>query len=231
VQTTYATIAELPSCPPGGAPPTAQPCSPTLVDMPTWANYVVFDRSGYGYVSDLQSATIWRVPPGGGTARVWFQDARLDSYFGPNGLAIDPSGTKLYVAMTASFQPTSPGLGIIYTLPLVSSPRAADLHTFFTYPEPGAGPDGLAFGASRKLYVALAGTNQISVLDSNGTEALRFPDAAANAMQEIPYDAPASIAFDGAGSILVTNHSFFTADRNHWAVLRAYVNDTELPGR
>ena len=34
---------------------------------------------------------------------------------------------------------------------------------------------------------------------------------------------------DEAGSILVTNQSFFAADSDHWAVLRAWVGDAALP--
>lgn len=230
-QETFATFPDLPSCPLGASAPPPPPCSPTLVDQATFTDFIVFDGAGNTYVSDFESATIWRVPPGGGSSEIWFQDSRLDGVFGPNGMALDQAGGKLYVAMTASVQPTSPGQGIIYTLPVVGRPTAADLKAFFTYLEPARGPDGIAFGASGKLYVALAGSNQISILNPNGTEANRFPDPAANQMQEIPYDLPASIAFDGKGSILVTNQSFFAADSNHWAVLRAYVNDTARPLR
>ena len=89
--------------------------------------------------------------------------------------------------------------------------------------------NGPRFGASGKLYVVLAGSNQVSILNSDGTEAARFPTAPANLLQTIPYDAPATPAFDGTGGLLVTNHCFFTPDPDRWAVLDAYVNDTALP--
>jgi len=67
--------------------------------------------------------------------------------------------------------------------------------------------------------------------DGMFVEAARFPETPVdNAQQEIPYDLPASIGFDDATrSILVTNQSFFAADATHWAVLRAFVDDTALP--
>lgn len=224
-QETYATFPELPACRPVVGP--TSECAPVTVDEPNFVDYLAFDADGTAYVTDLQAATIWRVPPNG-APQIWFQDARLDGIFGANGIAVGPDGL-LYFAMTGSQQPGVAGLGIIYTLPRVASPQAADLKTFHVFPEPAAGPDGIAFGASGKLYVALAGANQVAVLNPDGTQAARFPDAVANQQQEIPYDLPASVAFDGAGNILVTNQSFFTATERHWAVLRAWVGDTAHP--
>lgn len=223
-QSTYATFPELDPC--LVAPP---PCSPTTLDEPPFPDYLAFDAAGNAYVTDLQAATIFRVPPGGGPAEIWFQDPRLDSIFGPNGIAVDPSGTTLYFAMTGSTQPGSPTQGIIYTLPITGAPAASDLQVFHTYPEPATGPDGIAFGISGKLYVALAGSNQVSILNADGAEAARFPDAVDNATAPVPYDLPASVGFDGAGSLLVTNQSYFAANPAHWVVLDVWVNDFALP--
>lgn len=225
VQETYAVFPELPTCRPVIGPDVE--CAPTTVDEPNFVDYFVFDSDGTAYVTDLQAATIYRVPPNG-APEIWFQDARLDGIFGANGIAIGPDGL-LYFAMTGSQQPETAGLAIIYTLPRTAAPQASDLQTFHVFPEPAAGADGIAFGASGKLYVALAGANQVAVLNTDGTEAARFPDAVSNQLQEIPYDLPASVAFDGSGHLLVTNQSFFTATESHWAVLRAWVGDTERP--
>ncbi len=226
-QSTYATIPDLKPC--AGNP---APCSPTTLDQPTFANYVAFDPAGNAYVTDIQAATIFRVRPGQPEqteAEIWYQDARFDSLFGLNGIALDPGGSKLYFALTSSQSPATPGQGIIYTLPLKEQPTASDLEVFFTFPEPVTGPDGIAFGQSGKLYVALAGSNQISILNADGTEALRFPSALDNQSQPVPYDAPASIAFDGRGSLLVTNHSFFADNPANWVVFDVWVGDTALP--
>jgi hypothetical protein len=86
---------------------------------------------------------------------------------------------------------------------------------------------GLAFGNSGKLYAVLSGSNQISILRPGGTEETRFPSPEENAKQEVPYDMPQFLAFDGNGSVLVTNWAVGASD--HWAVLSAFVNDTALP--
>lgn len=227
-QSVYATIPDLPACRPV-AGPTAD-CAPVTVDEPTFADYLAFAPDGSLYVTDLQAATIFRVPAGGGSSEIWYQDARFDGIFGLNGIAVDPGRSRLVFAMTGSQQPGTLAQGIIYTLPLAEDPQPSDLAVFHVFPEPAAGPDGLGFGADGKLYVAMAGGNQVSIVSADGSlELARFPDAVANAQQEIPYDLPASVAFDGAGSLLVTNQSFFAGDASHWAVLRAWVNDTGLP--
>ena len=222
-QETYATIPDLPAC---RTVDEGTPCSPTLLDQATFADYITFDQDGTMYVTDLEAATIFRVPPTGAlprAAEIWFQDPRLDSVFGPNGIQIGPDG-MLYMAMTGSLQPTSPVGGIIYRLP-TDAPGPEDLEIFHQWLEPAVGPDGIAFGADGHLYVALAGHNQISILDPVGDEILRFPDPITNQLQDVPFDLPASIAFDGSGWILVTNQSFFTATPEHWVVFEVWVND------
>lgn len=44
----------------------------------------------------------------------------------------------------------------------------------------GSGPEGIAFGKSGNLYVALAGTSKISLLRENGTEQTKFSGPAQN---------------------------------------------------
>jgi sugar lactone lactonase YvrE len=169
---------------------------------PFLMNDLVFDKKGYLYVSDSFQATIWRIAPGGGVPQVWFQSAALDGPFGPNGLRVDKKSERLYVAKTFA----STGEGVIYTLPLVNHPAQADLKVFHTY-TPGAGPDGLSFGKSGNLYVALAGYSQISVLNENGVETARYSGPAGS----LPWANPANMAFDdGNLRILVTNHASLT---------------------
>jgi sugar lactone lactonase YvrE len=224
IQETYAEIPDLAPCVTG-----ASPCSNTVSDLPPYPDGIAFDHDGNLYVSDFQQATIFKVPPGGGAASVWFTDQLLESPFGPNGIAIDSSRDTLYFAVTGAAMPPLTSRGAIYTLPVADEVDSGDLRTFFEYPDPAAGPDGIAFGKSGNLYVALAGGNAISVLSTDGRELTRFPGAVQNQQQEMPYDMPASIAFnDRARSILVTNHTYFTANAEHWAVLEAFVDDTAL---
>jgi len=174
------------------------------------------------------------VPPGGGAPQVWFQDPRLFGYFtGAAGIRIDPSGRYLYFAVALSQIPLTPGAGIVYRLPLTAHPSITQLQEVFRYPA-GSMPFGLAFGASGKLYVALGMANQISILrpDANGQmhEEHRFPSPADNARRDVPYDYPMGIAFDGCGSLLVTNsNALSSANPAHWAIFDVFVGDTAAP--
>lgn len=204
----------------------APPCSPTPFDAPALPNDIVFAANGTAYVTDSTQATIWRVPPGGGAPQIWFQDARLASpSFGPNGIRIDPTGTKVYFTVTEDLQHR----GFVYTLPLVAQPTGAGLQVFHEYTN-GDLPDGVAFGRSGRLYVAIATpfASGISILSPAGTEVIRL----ANQNNPIfPYDSPANIAFDGNGSILVTNHAFVTGVTNpaQFTILDVAVADIGLP--
>jgi sugar lactone lactonase YvrE len=221
IQTTYATFPNLPRC--SSAPP---PCAPSSNPGEALPDGLVFDATGRLYVTDVQKATIFRLPPGGGRVEIWFQDPRLDGLFGVNGIEIHPGGQRLVMALTISNQPDTAGLGSIYSLPMAERPEPADLTLVHRYSEPFAAPDGITFGRSGRLYVALAGTNQMSILDPGGTEVGRFPTAADNARQEIPFDNPASPVLDGRGSLLVTNQSYVNGLQQNWGVLESWVDDT-----
>ena len=150
----------------------------------------------------------------------------IDGPFGPNGVRVDRASNTLYFTQTF----TATGQGVVWTLPVVDHPQAGDLKVFHTY-TPGAGPDGIAFGKSGKLYVALAGYSQISVLEANGSESARYAGPAANPAapgSPLPWANPANIAFDGHGSLLVTNHASLTGLPDPsplFAVFDVYVND------
>jgi sugar lactone lactonase YvrE len=193
---------------------------------PLLLNDLAFDKNGYMYVTDSFQATIWRVPPGGGAPQVWFQSATIDGTFGPNGIRINKDSDTVYFTKTFDAQ----GNGIVYTLPIKDFPQESDLKVFATYPS-GAGPDGIAFGKSGNLYVALAGYSQISMLNPHGAEVARYSGPAQNPADPaspLPWANPANIAFDGKGSIMVTNHASLTGLPDPsplFAVFSVYVND------
>ena len=189
---------------------------------PFLLNDLAFDKKGYLYVTDSFQATIWRVPPGGGTPQVWFQGSAIDGPFGPNGVRVDAKSEKLYFVITVA--PT--GQGVIYTLPLINHPTAADLKVFHSF-APGMGPDGIAFGKSGKLYVCLALSSQVAVLNAQGVEVARYsgPAQTADPGQPLIWQNPANIAFDDARKrILVTNHASLVLNPV-FAVFDLYVND------
>jgi hypothetical protein len=222
-QESYSTpFPDLPACDGNNAP-----CSPTLFDAPSLPNDIAFDEDGNAYVTDSLQATIWRVAPGGGTPQIWFQDARLGTVpngIGANGIRLSPDRSKLFVVV--SIDPT--GQPLIYTLPLVAQPAAADLAVFKQF-APGDIPDGIAFGKSSKLYVAVATplASGVAILDQSGAEVGRLANAAPGMVS--PYDSPSSIAFDGHGSALVVNHAFATMIPSNFNVLDVYVGDKGSP--
>ncbi|HEX8557183.1 MAG TPA: SMP-30/gluconolactonase/LRE family protein [Pyrinomonadaceae bacterium] len=213
---------DLPACDGANAP-----CSPTLFDAPSLPNDIAFDEDGAAYVTDSMQATIWRVAPGGGAPQVWFQDARLGTVpggVGANGIRLSPDRSKAYVAVSID----TTGRGFVYTLPLVAQPQASDLAVFKAF-APADLPDGIAFGKSGNLYVAVAtpGLSGVIVLDSSGAEVGRLGNAAPGAV--FPYDSPANIAFDGHGSLVITNHAFATMIPSNFTVLDVYVGDKGSP--
>ncbi len=216
----------FPDLKPCSAVPAGTPCSPTPFDAPALPNDLAFDKIGNAYVTDSLQATIWRVPPGGGQPQIWFQDIRLASAsFGTNGIRLDPSRSKVYFTVTADLN----NRAFVYTLPLVAKPTAASLTVFHEYTN-GDAPDGIAFGKTGRLYVAIATpfASGISILGPGGAEEVRL----ANQGNPIfPYDSPANIAFNGQGSILVTNHAFVTGVTNpeQFTILDVFVADNGSP--
>ena len=199
-------------------PPIAGP------DLPPIVNDVVFDDSGYAYVTDSLQATIFRYPPGGGAPTVWFQSPLLVGGgpipFGPNGIRLDKSRNYIYFANSTSA--SNPLLGTIYRLPLIKSPQPADLEVIHQYIN-GELPDQLAIGRHGTLYVSLALSNEISVLTPDGIELGRIASQPTDA---IPLDNPAALAFDNrTKSLLVANHSLLSGNPNNFAVLSIYVDD------
>ena len=197
------------------------PCSPTPVDLAPSMNELAFAPDGDAYFSDSGQATIWRIPRGGGAPQIWFQDSRLATAFvGVNGLRIEPSGRRMFMAVTLDLLGTS----LVYALPLVDRPAARQLRVFHRLPV-GDGPDGIAFGARGDLYVAIGSplSSGIVVLRPDGTQRARLcnPPGALFA----PFRGPADIAFDGAGKILVTNHAAFTEVLRDFSITEADVGD------
>jgi sugar lactone lactonase YvrE len=220
----------LPNLPPCVAVPAGTPCSPLPVDTPPLSNDLAFDLFGNLYVTDSLQATIWRYSAGGGAPQIWFQDIRLapnaaPGSIGVNGIRIHPLHNKVFFAVTIDFN----GQSRIYTLPLIHKPKATDLQVFHTF-APDDLPDGIAFGLSGVLYVtdATPFSSGIIGLRSNGAEVFRFTNPANTPIN--PYDSPANIAFDGRGSLLVTNHAFATGGMNpqQFQVLKVYVRDLEI---
>jgi sugar lactone lactonase YvrE len=107
--------------------------------------------------------------------------------------------------------------------------RRAGEPKLFWRSRPFDGPDGFAIARSGRVYLALAGTSQVAVISPQGEEIARVPaDPIANQTEEIPVDAPGSVAFFGR-RVLVTNHSALAGNPESWAVLDVFASETGLP--
>jgi hypothetical protein len=144
---------------------------------------------------------------------------------------VAPGGDRIYFTIT--FDPARKGY--LYSLPIVDSPGEADLRVEHVY-EAGAGPDGVAFDSCGRIYVCLAGSSQISVVDPgnpdpDGNEVARFSGPAedpADPAKPLPWANPANIAFDNERRrIIVTNHASLVTPVNPalFAVFDVFVDD------
>jgi sugar lactone lactonase YvrE len=180
------------------------PCSPTPFDTPPLPNDIAFAPDGDAYVTDSLQATIWRIPKGGGKARIWRQSKRFASAgIGVNGLRLNAAGKRVYVTVTADLA----NQASVYAMPLKpSTPSAANLTLVHRFAA-GEAPDGIAFGKTGNLFVAMADpvAPGVMILLPNGTIKAKLTNPQ-NSPTE-PYDGPANIAFDGAGHILMSNHA------------------------
>lgn len=222
---TYSRLRDLPACPLGGS---GEGCTPNLSDAAPIPNYAAWGPDGALYVTDYGQAVLWRVPPGGGRARVWLKDKRLDGIeFGTAGLALGPQRRSLYV-----MQQTSLGLGDLavaqgklYRVPL----RGERTLTRLWVSRPMDLPDGFAFARSGRVYVANAGSNQLVVLDEDYVEVERVPGlpVTGDNGSPVPYDTLSNATFAGR-SILVANQSFLGTAAHH-AILDVYVGERGAP--
>jgi sugar lactone lactonase YvrE len=222
----YARFRDVPSCEQSGR---ERNCSATAGDAPAALNWASFAPDGRLYVSDIEQALIWRVPLGGGRPKVWFTDPILESVFGPNGNQFLANGRTLLFASTsrspAAGDPTS---GALYRLRVRRDGSPGELRELWRS-RPFDGPDGFAVSRSGKIYLALAGANQLVVISREGEELARVPATPfENEMQEVPFDGPASVAFLGR-RVLVTNQSFPAGNPDHWAVFDVWTGEHGLP--
>ena len=228
-QSVYATFHDLPNC--STAAPQSE-CSQTLEDNAPEPDYAAWAPDGSMYVTDYQEATIWRVPPGGGTAHVWFTDPRLDgTMFGPAGIVLLPDQHTLMFDTAASAPSTGSDFadGKLFELPIDADGHPGVLRQLWESKSTEA-PDGFAVARSGNVYIALVGpnANQIVEVSPDGSEIARFPDAASNAAMPVPYDEPSSVQFDGE-RMIVTNLSYFAGNSAHQVLFDVWAGEPGQP--
>ncbi len=230
-QATYGTFKDVPPCAPGQ--PTTD-CSATVSDNEPEPDYAAWGPDGSMYVTDYTQGLIWRVPPGGGEAKVWLTDPLLDGAdFGPAGIVLMPDRRTLMVSTSAGpvvSAGNDPTTGKLYTLPIQPDGKPGALKQIYAS-GPREAPDGFALAASGNIYLALVGpgTNQVVQIAPDGTELARFPaNATANSMMEVPFDSPSSVEFDGV-RMIITNDSFFSGDQSHMVLFDVFAGEPGEP--
>jgi gluconolactonase len=143
-------------------------------------NYPAFDAAGRLYVSDSggweqNDGLIYAIEPGGATRVA----SRAPHRF-PNGLALSPDGTWLYVA-----ESTLPG---VTRLPVLPDGGLGGLEEVVRLP--GTVPDGLAFDAAGALYVACYRPDRIYRIPPGGAPQVFAEDPAGTTLA-----APTNVAF------------------------------------
>ena len=220
VQTTYATLPDLPSCSAGAA----GPCDNGVGNAAPWTDGLAFDSRGRLLVTDLAQGTVFRVPNGGGRPEVWLQGPELRSTFGANQLQLTPDG-DLLLSVTTSTLPGLTGRGVLYRVDVGPDGAARGLTQLYAT-APGEGPDGFALGRSGRIYLVTLVTNRLIVLRPDGTEERSFTRPYTGAA---PFDSPSSATLVGAGKLLVTNLTYFTSSPERTLVLSVHVGDEPVP--
>lgn len=173
----------------------------------TVPNYPVFDAVGNLYVSDSggwheHNGCLWRVRPGGECEVL---SDRLTAF--PNGLALHPDGTYLYVALSQM-----PG---VVRVELLADGSIGEPETVVELPHNV--PDGLAFDEERNLYVSCYTPAVIYRVTPAGEVAIVVSDWEATALAT-----PTNIAFCGAD-----HRTLVVASLSRWHLARAQM---PIPG-
>jgi hypothetical protein len=92
------------------------------------------------------------------------------------------------------------------------------------------GPDGFGIAKSGAIYMSLLATNQLAVIEANGTERERFPrtPGSGDNGSAVPFDGPSNVSFLGT-RLMVANQAFFSGDRTRHAILDVESGEEGLP--
>jgi gluconolactonase len=162
---------------------TASTYSSGAADRPmSVPNYPVFDAAGNLYVSDSggwkeNAGCLFRIRPGGETEVV---GEGLEAF--PNGMALHPDGSRLYVVLSNLPGVVSLALGADRT---VGPPQAV-------VELPRHVPDGLAFDVAGNLYIACYTPDVIYRLSPQGELLVLAED-----WESVTFATPTNIAFAG----------------------------------
>jgi hypothetical protein len=228
-QTLYSRVPDLPTC---TQAPAKQPCSPETQNLAPMPDYAAWGPDGSLYVTDYQQAVIWRIPPGGGKARIWLVSPKLDGgMFGTACILLMPDHhTLLFDQASNGDIPGSGNLttGKLYQVPIRPDGRPGALRKLWES-GPADAPDGCVLSRSGHIYIALAGgSNQIVELSAQGHQLARFGQQySGNNNSSIPYDTPSGLAWLGT-DLIVANQAYLDQNTANMALLNVEAGE---PGR
>jgi len=145
-------------------------------------NDLVFGRNGDLFFTDqaltgMQDPTgrLYRVKPDG---RI---DCLVDTLPSPNGVALDPSGEVVYVAVTRQ--------NAIWRVPILRDGTAAKVGVFLQL-SGGTGPDGIAVDEEGGLVVAHVGMGAVWLFNRKGEPRLRIDSPAGTITTNVAFGGP-----------------------------------------
>jgi hypothetical protein len=232
-ETLYGLVPHIPPCTSAAA---GTECKDSTQDLAPMPDYAAWGPDGSLYVTDYQQATIWRVPPGGGTAQVWLTDKRLDGgQFGTACIVLMPDHRTLLFdqasngglgslnTVLGSLNPTTgvvdPATGKLYEVSILSNGQPGPL-TQLWESGPADAPDGCALTTTGNIFVALSGaSNQIVELNSAGHELARFGQQFTGTNDSsVPFDTPSGLGCLGT-NLIIANQSYIAGNTANMALL------------
>jgi sugar lactone lactonase YvrE len=230
-QALYGSVPDLPTCSGGAA---STPCSQESQDMPPFPDYGAWGPDGSLYVSDYDQGVIFRVPPGGGAARVWLSDTRLDGgMFGTACVLMMPNHRTLLFDQASNGDPTSGAANVttgkLYEVSIMAGGKPGAI-TRLWESGPAEAPDGCQLSRAGHVYIALSGTaNQIVEVDASGHELARFGQQFTGSDNStVPFDTPSGLAYLGT-ELIVANQSYEAGNTANQALLSVETGEPGMP--
>lgn len=239
-QTTYATFPQVPLCSSPGAE--RGKCTQASRGAESFADYAAWGPDGSLYVTDYAQALVWRVPPGGGTPRVWLTDPQLEGGgsgsatagafqgFGTAGIWLLPDHRTFLISQASVVHSPDPTSGALYTARIQPDGSPGRLRKLWTS-RPTDLPDGFAVAKSGNIYLCAVGlAAQIIEIAPDGRELERFPQVPLTGANgsPVPFDQASGDAFLGT-RLIIANQSSLTGDATHQVLLDVEVGEQGQP--
>ena len=167
-------------------------------------NYPAFDRHGNMYLSDSGdwsgqlSGAIYRIPPGGGLAGLWYPDP-VDT---PNAIALDAEERYLYFVETFG--------NAIARIEIKPDGRAGALERVVHLPQKV--PDGIAFDEQERLWIGCHRPDAIYIFDLRTRRLELFAQDWTGAVLRGPTD----VAFAGPARDILLAASLDSLTAHRW---------------